>query len=99
MRQVTITPVLNGFLVQVGCQQVVFGSIEELCSELKRYQKAPAAVEKEYLTNAVNKGPTPELAVPDPGDMRAERAGRALNRPERATPPGAYQEPTMERPR
>jgi hypothetical protein len=55
MRTVKIVPVLNGFKVTVGCQEVIFSSIEKLCEELIRYQKDSSGVEREYLENAVNK--------------------------------------------
>jgi hypothetical protein len=71
MRTVKITPVLNGFRVEVGCQELVFSSIEKLCEELIRYQKDPTGVEKEYLKNAVNKV---QLVAPSMGP-RNEAAG------------------------
>jgi hypothetical protein len=96
MKQVTITPVLNGFKVQVGCQEVVFRDIDELCAELKRYQKTPAQVEKEYLVKAVNKnigGPVgiPEAPIPVPGELRTPETGEAPGR--------RLAEPQMERAR
>jgi hypothetical protein len=68
MRTVKITPVLNGFRVEVGCQELVFSSIEELCKELIRYQKNSESVEKEYLENAVNR-----VATVAPGSLDTER--------------------------
>lgn len=61
MYDVRIKPVLNGFVVNVGCQTLVFQSMDILASELKRYQADPEKVEKEYRANAVNKscGPQP----------------------------------------
>jgi hypothetical protein len=55
IRQVKINPVLNGFIVEVGCQAVVFESISKLVFEIERYLKAPEKVEKEYLERAINK--------------------------------------------
>ena len=49
MRDITISPVVNGFLVTVGCQRVVFTSLDDLIGELRRYVENPAKVEKEYL--------------------------------------------------
>ena len=60
MRKITIEPVLNGFIVQIGCQKVVRESIAELCSELRRYFEYPQSVEREYLDNAVNLPPEPQ---------------------------------------
>jgi hypothetical protein len=59
-RAITVTPVLNGFLVKVGCQEVVVSSIHGLASEITRYYADPEAVENEYLNCAVNK---PDLNV------------------------------------
>ena len=56
MRTVIIKPVLNGFIVEVGCATVVFLSIDGLCAELKRYQKNPTDVEKEYQSHPMNVG-------------------------------------------
>lgn len=53
MQQVTITPVLNGFTVKIGCKTLVFEKIETLCRELIRYSKNPAAIEKEYLKSEI----------------------------------------------
>jgi len=54
MKRVTIQPVLNGFVVEVGCQTLVFKDIQTVAEELIRYWKNPRAVEQEYLQNAVN---------------------------------------------
>lgn len=54
MRAVTVTPVLNGFIVNVGCQHLIFNTIEEVAAELVRYQKEPQKVELEYRKKAVN---------------------------------------------
>lgn len=53
---ILINPVLNGFIVKVGCTEVVFTDIDVLCFELKRYYKNPGAVEAEYQKSAINKG-------------------------------------------
>lgn len=68
MRQIVIDAVLNGFLVKVGCQHLVFSSVSSLCSELARYFHDPEKVEKEYLTSSINSHmaltPTPILDRP-----------------------------------
>lgn len=46
-RSVKITPVDNGYIVQVGCVNLVFGKAE-LAVELSRWIEAPAVVEAEY---------------------------------------------------
>lgn len=55
MRRIVITPLLNGYSVEVGCQTVCFESKTRLVSELSRYLDNPGEVEAEYLKNAVNK--------------------------------------------
>lgn len=54
IRQISIQPALNGYMVHVGSQTVVFTSAEEMCSELLRYYKDPISVEKEYVTLSSN---------------------------------------------
>lgn len=55
IHNITITPVLNGFICNVGCQTVVFESLDKMTSEISRYYKDPIKVEKEYRQQAVNK--------------------------------------------
>ena len=50
-----ITPVLNGFVVRVGCQTIVFDTIEKLTTQIGRYYKDPETVSKEFISAAVNK--------------------------------------------
>jgi hypothetical protein len=75
MRGVSIDAVLNGYIVKVGCQTLVFQSRGELLVELAAYLENPGEVEKRYLT----KYPTPslrELAGVSPMEA-AERDMRA----------------------
>jgi hypothetical protein len=46
---ITINSVLNGFVVNVGCQTVVFESKDKMFSEIGRYLDNPEAVIKEYM--------------------------------------------------
>ena len=63
MRPLTIRPVVNGWVVSVGCQDAVFTNIEHMLGELRRYILNPDLIEKEYLDNSVNKGiGRPEVA-------------------------------------
>ena len=55
MKNVLIEPVLNGFILTVGCSRVCFNDIDTLCRELKRYHKDPDHVEMEYQKGAINK--------------------------------------------
>lgn len=51
---IQIEPVLNGYVVHVGCQRVVFESREKLILELGHYYAQPLQTEKDYLKNALN---------------------------------------------
>lgn len=55
IREITITPVLNGFVCKVGCQKVVFQSVVDLVRAIERYYREPEKTEKEFLAEAVNK--------------------------------------------
>jgi hypothetical protein len=66
MRDIIIRPALNGFIVNVDCQKVVFGSVECLVSELARYLTQPEQTEQRYLQEAVNKLPTGPCIAEDP---------------------------------
>ena len=54
MRQVTIRPVLNGWVVGVGCQEVVFNDRRQLIIELDQYLEHPDSEEKRWVTGAIN---------------------------------------------
>lgn len=53
MRTIKINPVLNGFIVEVGCKTLVMPSKAALLNELSRYLDKPSVVEAEYLKNAL----------------------------------------------
>lgn len=73
MHKIEIGGVLNGWIVKVGCQTVVFSDMQYMLEEIERYIENPKATEKEYMENAKNKTMTaPEEAVPDrPADDNA----------------------------
>lgn len=54
MRKIEIRPCLNGFIVQVGCQTVVFTSVEALVNNLAAYLRNPEMMEKDWLTKSIN---------------------------------------------
>lgn len=54
IRNITITSVLNGFSARVGCQTVVFTSVEALVSSLSSYLQDPDSFEKDFIMNAIN---------------------------------------------
>lgn len=61
-RPINITPVLNGFIVSVGCQTVVIQSPQELGARITEYYKDPTAVERIFIQNKVND--TMDVQVP-----------------------------------
>ena len=62
-RTITIKPVLNGYVVRVGCQSLAFTSREDLLNNLKSYLSDPTKTETAYLTGCMHrdlvKAPTP----------------------------------------
>lgn len=54
-RVIIITPVLNGYVCDVGCQRVVFTDKQTLLHELSGYYDKPEETEKRYIERAVNK--------------------------------------------
>jgi hypothetical protein len=54
-REITIQPVLNGYICKVGCQIVVFQGRSQLIEELGKYLNDPEGTERSYVANAVNK--------------------------------------------
>lgn len=62
-RTLKIQPVLNGWVVHVGCQSVLFTELERMASEIRRYYLNPSEVEADYLVHAVNKVMETSLAV------------------------------------
>jgi hypothetical protein len=54
-REITIVPVLNGYICNVGCQRVVFQDRKAMLSEIGEYLQHPDKTEKRYQDTAVNK--------------------------------------------
>ena len=54
MRDVTIKTVLNGYVVRIGCQRVVFCDRDQMLQALKDYLENPEEVEAAYTRNAMN---------------------------------------------
>ena len=53
LREITIRAVLNGWIVNVGCQTVVFTDMETMLTEINFYLTRPIAMEEKYK-DAVN---------------------------------------------
>lgn len=47
-RPVKIEYALNGWSLHIGCQQLVFTSLDEMLREVKKYLSDPAQFEEEY---------------------------------------------------
>ena len=54
IRDISIKAVLNGFVCNVGCQQVVFSSVTELQMWLGAYLTNPEETEKTFMAQACN---------------------------------------------
>lgn len=54
-RKITIEPVLNGYLCRVGCQTLVFTSMDGMINELREYLVDPDAKEKAMAKSALHK--------------------------------------------
>ena len=54
MRDVTIKTALNGYLVRLGCQRVVFTDRAQMLRALDDYLENPREVERMYLENSCN---------------------------------------------
>lgn len=88
-REIKIRPVLNGFIVQVGCQTVVFDNISAMTSAIERYYKDPGAVEKEFVARALNRTAETDLdyALLAPGQPQCEtERPRSVTDPLRVEP-------------
>jgi hypothetical protein len=91
MRDVLIVGTMNGYMVKVGCQTLVFESATTLLAELGRYLSDPAKVEQEYLERYHPAPVTDEAAtvyVAGPGRMASEpgplvRAAQDMDRHDR----------------
>lgn len=66
IRELTIKPVLNGYVVQAGCQQLVFNTPEALCDNLLKYYNNPEIEEKAWIEHGFNAKHTLGVAVSPP---------------------------------
>ena len=69
MRTVSISKCMNGYIVQVGCQTLVFNYAEAMLGELDKYLKDPEGVEKAYTAKYGLVGGLGDVAgprVPEP---------------------------------
>lgn len=54
MRDITIKPALNGFVVRLGCQRVVFNDRDTMFRALKDYLDEPGKIEEMYKYCSIN---------------------------------------------
>ena len=56
IREIKINPVLNGFVVDIGCQKIVFTDAKLMAKKLVEYYTAenPNEVEDDWLSNSTN---------------------------------------------
>ena len=74
MRTITINKAMNGFIVNVGCQTLVFESADTLLEELGDYLEDPKATERAYLERY---GDMPQTAgVGDPPRCEEQWTGQ-----------------------
>ena len=81
MREIKITAVLNGWKCKVGCQEVVFTGVNELCDHLRLYLLDPQTVEKQWMDTSINRKWTaqPQQATEEP--PAGMNAGAAIRPP------------------
>ena len=54
METIIISPVSNGWIINVGCMKFVSENKEKMFKELSKYIDDPKTMEKEYRKNSVN---------------------------------------------
>lgn len=79
-REITITPVLNGWSIRVGCQTVVFEDKAAMLLALSQYYDKPEQTEKEFMERAKNRV-APDLAQ---DNLRIDRTLREVGSETRA---------------
>ena len=58
-RSFSVEPVLNGFVIKIGCQTVVASSAKELVKLVEKYMEAPESTEETMLKNSFSISPEP----------------------------------------
>lgn len=70
IREIQIRAALNGFVVNVGCQTLVFTSKSDLLSQLTEYLNNPKDTEKNFVATACNR----EHTMSEPNNMCGQEA-------------------------
>lgn len=77
LRNINISPVLNGFTVSVGCQVLAYTSVDKLITDLGNYLRDPEGTEKRIVeTEGINARHTGVLS-----DQAPERAQNEASQP------------------
>lgn len=83
LKDITITSVLNGWIVRVGCQTVVFNDMARMLKDIEAYLNNPVEAEKSYQSNSVNAGKVGNVVNGLIGNTTVATAGSAyLNNPD-----------------
>lgn len=85
IRNINITPVLNGFTVQIGCQTLAYTNIDKLLVDLGSYLREPEKTEKRILQE---EGINAKHTMGSNGETQARGLVAAAHRPE--TPATGY---------
>lgn len=65
LRDINIRPALNGFIVNMGCQIIVFETVDKLVDNLRDYLRDPDKTEKAFMASGINRKHThPDMPVP-----------------------------------
>lgn len=83
MYEMLITAVLNGFSVRIGCQTMVYNSVDTLLGDLGEYLKAMEEEEKMARATAINRRMLGGIGMPMPAACN-EQACQAAPRPQEA---------------
>jgi hypothetical protein len=64
IRDIKIKAVLNGFIIECGCQTLVCEDVDRLTKSINAYFKNPEVVEKEWINTSINsKHTSPQVCV------------------------------------
>lgn len=77
-RTIRIVPVLNGYLVDVGCQRIAFDNPTVLMLDLHEYLLDPQGFEKQFVAKALHRDMINTFVPPQRDDQAEDRIHVAL---------------------
>lgn len=80
-KEITITHVMNGYKVRVGCQELAFHDPSVLIHELRNYLENPDAVERAYVERfglGIPMPVTPPTHLPGEGRRISNESGATI---------------------